>query len=131
MLLLSQQGRDGGAGLIGRGYAPSGGGQPPRGHGIGRIDAEAFGSELAGKGNGLLPDCGIALADSHEGDNDGDRSQQGHHRYRPFGEVHCTPVLAQMLSDELVQALVPEGGCHGSNIIGRQYRPSAIEPHLT
>ena len=66
--------------------------------------------------------CRIALLrsrDSHETDNNGERGQQGHHRYRPFSEVHRTSVLPQMLTHELVQALAPEGGCHRSNIIGR------------
>ena len=47
-LLLGQQGRHGGAGLPGREYAPGSDGEPPRGHRIGRVDAEAFGGELAG-----------------------------------------------------------------------------------
>ena len=55
LLLLGQQGRHGRAGLVGGEDAPGSDGELPRGHGIGRVDVEAFGGELAGQGDGMLP----------------------------------------------------------------------------
>ena len=48
LLLLGQQGCHGGAGLAGGEDAPGGDGEPPRGHGMGEVDGEAFGGELTG-----------------------------------------------------------------------------------
>ena len=44
--------------------------------------------------------------------------------------MHRSPVLPQMLTDELVQLHVPEGGCHSSDGIGRDRGAAASEPHL-
>jgi len=64
-LLLGQQGSEGGTGLAGGEDAPGGDGEPPRGHGIGRIDAEAFEGKLTGQSEGMLPGgaCGVADGD--------------------------------------------------------------------
>ena len=43
------------AGLAGGEDAPGGDGEPARDHWIGGIDVEAFGGELAGQGDGMLP----------------------------------------------------------------------------
>jgi hypothetical protein len=43
--------------------------------------------------------------------------------------MHRTLMLPQMLTDELVQMLIPQWGCHGSNSIGRDREPAAIKPH--
>ena len=61
LLLLGQQGRDGGRGLAGGEDGPGGDGEPARGHAIGAIDVEAFGGELAGQGDGMLVRALVAL----------------------------------------------------------------------
>ena len=72
LLLLGQQGRDGGSGLAGGGDGPGGDGEPARGHRIGAVDVEAFGGELAGQGDGMLPFGAGRVARGGGGVVDGD-----------------------------------------------------------
>ncbi len=85
LLLLGQQGRDGGIGLAGGEDGPGGDGEPARGHGMGAVDIEAFGGELAGQGDGMLVAGGGGVVDGDPGGGDGGQGE---------GEQasdHCVP----------------------------------------
>ena len=75
LLLLGQQGRDGGSGLAGGEDGPGGDGEPPRGHAIGAIDVEAFGGELAGQGDGMLTAGAGGVVDGDPGGGEGGQGQ--------------------------------------------------------
>ena len=75
LLLLGQQGRHGGRGLAGGEDGPGGDGEPARGHGIGAVDVEAFGGELAGQGDGMLVAGAGGVVDGDPGGGDGGQGQ--------------------------------------------------------
>ena len=75
LLLLGQQGRDGGRGLAGGEDGPGGDGELARGHAIGAIDVEAFGGELAGQGDGMLVAGAGGVVDGDPGGGDGGQGQ--------------------------------------------------------
>src|SRR6185437_16044821 len=93
LLLLGQQGRDGGSGLAGGGHGPGGDGEPARDHWLGAIDVEAFGGELAGQGDGMLVagdggvvrgGGGVVRGDPGGGNGDqGEGEQAGDHGLPP------------------------------------------------
>ena len=92
LLLLGQQGRDGGSGLAGGEDGPGGDGELARGHRIGAIDVEAFGGELAGQGDGMLPFATSSVARGGGGVVDGDpgRGDGGQRQGEQAGD-HCPP----------------------------------------
>ena len=71
----AEQGRDGGRGLAGGEDAPGGDGELARDHGIGGGNVEAFGGELAGQGEGVLPRGGGGVVDGDPGGGDGDQGE--------------------------------------------------------
>ena len=62
--------------MVGRSDGPSGDGELSRGHGIGRIDGDTFGGELAGQGDGVLPGCHVTGTDCQQGEQRHDRHYQ-------------------------------------------------------
>ena len=68
LLVPDQQGRDGRGGLAGGGDGPGGDGEPTRGHGMGAVDVQAFGGELAGQGDGVLV---VGIGGIEDGDSGG------------------------------------------------------------
>ena len=95
MLLVHQQPRQGRAGLAGGEDAPGGRGQPPCGERMGGLGGDAFGRELAGEGDGVLPGGvgglaggvgGVAGGDPCGADSDQGQGQQaGDHAAPPPG----------------------------------------------
>src|SRR4029077_17227642 len=79
------QGRDGRSGLAGGEDGPGGGGEAARGHGIGAVDVEAFGGELAGQGDGVLVAGAGGVVDGHSGSGEG-----GQRQGEQAGD-HCLP----------------------------------------
>ena len=85
LLLPGQQGCHGGIGLGGGEDPPGGDGEPPRGHVIGGVNAEAFGGELAGQGDGMLPGDIGGVADGDPGGGEGGQGEGEEAR------DHCLP----------------------------------------
>src|SRR5262249_59222946 len=85
LLLLGQQGRDGRSGLAGGEHGPSSDRESARGHGIGAIDVEAFGGELAGQGDGMLVAGAGGVVDCNPGGEggQGEGEQAGDHCLSP------------------------------------------------
>ena len=91
-LLLHQQARQGGAGLGSGGDAPGGHGQPPRGELIGGVSGQAFGRQLAGQGDGMLPGGAGSLPGGIGGGIDGDtRGADGGHGQGQQARYHSLP----------------------------------------
>ncbi len=78
-----------------------------------------------------FPDRRVALTVGDEAGHEGECSQYGQQSYCAPGETHRTPVLPQMLADQLVLRHAPDRGCHGSNTVGRNHGLAAIELHVT
>jgi hypothetical protein len=85
LLLVDQQARQSGAGLVGGEDVPGGHGQPPCGKRIGRVGGQAFGRELARQGDGVLMGGvrrlaggvgGVAYGESGGADGDHGQAQQ-------------------------------------------------------
>ena len=140
LLLLGQQGGDGGRGLAGGEDGPSGGGEPARGHGISAIDVEAFGGELAGQGDGMLVagSGGVVHSVLAGGEGDGrDRGQaddQGHQQSdKPLPPADGPPVSMATGMQEVTFGLAERrvargiGTDPGGGIGGSGQQGAAIE----